>query len=126
MTAFGHKQPILAPTDCGHSTACFRPKQVRATSDSRSEVTIPSILPGRRYETSELECHMETPESSWICPSCGSGATTPYCGACGEERNVAVAPIVGDSTATGTRRSFIGRIRASLSTLASPPGRLTP
>jgi hypothetical protein len=68
---------------------------------------------------------METPESSWICPSCGSEATTPYCGACGEERNVAFAPIVGDSTATGTRRSFVGRIRASLSTLASPPGRLT-
>ncbi len=68
---------------------------------------------------------METPESSWICPSCGSGATTPYCGACGEERNVAVATILGDSTATGARRSFVGRIRASLSTLASPPGRLT-
>jgi hypothetical protein len=68
---------------------------------------------------------METPESSWICPSCGSVATTPYCGACGEERNVAVATILGDSTATGTRRSFVGRIRASLSTLASPPGRLT-
>ena len=68
---------------------------------------------------------MDTPESSWICPSCGSEATTRYCGACGEERNVAIAPIAGDNTATGPRRSFVGRMRASLSTLASPPGRLT-
>jgi Protein of unknown function (DUF3667) len=68
---------------------------------------------------------MELPESSWICPTCESGATTPYCGACGEERNVAVAPILGDSKAAAKRRSFVGRIRASLSTLASPPGRLT-
>lgn len=68
---------------------------------------------------------METPESSWICPSCGSEATTPYCGTCGEERNVAVAPVAGDNTARRPRRSFVGRMRASLSTLASPPGRLT-
>ncbi len=68
---------------------------------------------------------METPESSWICPSCGSAATARFCGACGEERNVAVAPIAGDRTATGPRRSFVGRLRSSLSTLASPPGRLT-
>lgn len=68
---------------------------------------------------------METPQPSWVCPSCGSAATTPYCGACGEQRNVAVASIPGDGTATGTRRSFVSRMRASLRTLASPPGRLT-
>jgi len=32
---------------------------------------------------------------------------------------------VGDDTTTGPRRSFVSRIRASLGTLASPPGRLT-
>ena len=68
---------------------------------------------------------MDTLESSWICPSCGSEATTPYCGACGEERNVAVAPIAGGNTPRGPRRSFVGRMRASLGILASPPGRLT-
>jgi len=68
---------------------------------------------------------MDIPESSWICPSCGSGATSPYCGACGEQRSVAAAPIAGDNAATGPRRSFVARMRASLSALASPPGRLT-
>jgi hypothetical protein len=67
---------------------------------------------------------MDTPEPSWTCPSCGSEATTSYCGACGEE-NVTVAPIGDDNAARGPRRSFAGRMRASLSTLASPPGRLT-
>src|SRR5260221_8683055 len=84
MTAFGHKQPILAPTDCGHSTACFRPKQVRATSDSRSEVTIPSILPGRRYETSELECH------TWKHRNPRGSAR-----AVGQERRLPIAVLVG-------------------------------
>ena len=68
---------------------------------------------------------MDTPESSWICPSCGSTATTRYCGSCGEERILARAPNAGGQTATGPRRSFVGRMRASLRTLASPPGRLT-
>jgi hypothetical protein len=68
---------------------------------------------------------MEISEFSWICPSCGSGATTAYCGACGEERNVLVAPILGGNTATMPKRSLVGRMRASLSTLATPPGRLT-
>src|SRR5579864_5346694 len=67
---------------------------------------------------------MNTPELSWTCPSCGSEATTSYCGACGEE-NVTVAPIGGDNAARGLRRSFVGRMRASLRSLASPPGRLT-
>ncbi len=61
-------------------------------------------------------------QRSWVCPSCGSTATTLYCGACGEQRMgaVAAAPETADP-----RRSFAGRLWASLRTLASPPGNLT-
>ena len=38
---------------------------------------------------------------------------------------VALAPIAGGKIATGPRRSFVSRMRASLRTLASPPGQLT-
>ena len=68
---------------------------------------------------------MGTPESSWICPSCESTATTRYCGACGEERILAILPLAGGRTSTGRRRSFVGRMLASLRTLVSPPGQLT-
>ncbi len=68
---------------------------------------------------------MGAPESSWICPSCGSTATTRYCGSCGEERILAIAPIAGGKTSTGKTRSFVGRMLASLRTLVSPPGQLT-
>jgi len=68
---------------------------------------------------------MGTPESSWICPSCGSAATTRYCGSCGEEKILATLPSAGGKTSTGQRRSFVGRMLASLRALASPPGQLT-
>ena len=68
---------------------------------------------------------MGTLESSWICPSCGSTATTRYCANCGEGRIFGSAQIVGHDTATEPRRSFLGRLRATLRTLASPPGQLT-
>lgn len=55
-------------------------------------------------------------QAQWTCPSCGSTATTRYCGNCGERR-------VSDATEPG--RSFVGRMAASLRALASPPGRLT-
>jgi len=38
---------------------------------------------------------------------------------------VALASIAGGKTDTGPRHSFVGRIRASLRALASPPGQLT-
>jgi hypothetical protein len=62
---------------------------------------------------------------TWICPSCGSAAATRYCGSCGEESLVAVVPSTGDKAANQPARSFVGRLRASLRALASPPGRLT-
>lgn len=68
---------------------------------------------------------MGTPESSWICPSCGSTATTRYCSSCGEERILATLPLTGSNPSTGPSRSFVGRMLASLRTLASPPGHLT-
>jgi hypothetical protein len=68
---------------------------------------------------------MGAPESSWICPSCGSTATTRYCGSCGEERILTIFPLAGGKTSTVRRRSFVGRMLASLRTLVSPPGQLT-
>jgi len=70
--------------------------------------------------------HQQTDASvSWICPSCGSTAATLYCGNCGERRPVGTAPIEGSEAAPGPRASFMGRLRASLGALASPPGQLT-
>ena len=68
---------------------------------------------------------MTTAEPSWICPSCGSTATTRYCGNCGERSTAAVSAISGDEPAPDPRRSFLARLSASLRALASPPGRLT-
>jgi hypothetical protein len=62
--------------------------------------------------------------SSWICPSCGSAATTRYCGNCGERR-LDDLPVVTDAAATRAQPSFLGRLRASLTGLISPPGRIT-
>jgi Protein of unknown function (DUF3667) len=63
--------------------------------------------------------------ASWICPTCGSTATTLYCGNCGERRLAGAAPIEGGGAAMRARASFIRRLRASLGALASPPGQLT-
>lgn len=68
---------------------------------------------------------MTAAESSWICPSCGSTATTRYCGNCGELSTAAVFAISGDEAPPDPRRSFLARLSASLRALASPPGRLT-
>src|ERR1700681_4015803 len=68
---------------------------------------------------------MDAPESSWVCPSCGSTATTRYCGSCGEGGMVALASIADGKTDAGPRHSFVGRMGASLRALASPPGQLT-
>jgi hypothetical protein len=65
------------------------------------------------------------PESSWICPSCGSTATKRYCGNCGERNITRLVPIAGNETATEPSRSYLGRLCASLRALASPPGQLT-
>jgi len=62
---------------------------------------------------------------SWTCPSCGSTAASLYCGTCGERRLPGAAPIEGGEAAPEPRASFIGRLRASLGALASPPGQLT-
>jgi hypothetical protein len=48
-----------------------------------------------------------------------------YCANCGEGRIVGPAQIVGHDTVTEPRRSFLGRLHASLRTLASPPGQLS-
>jgi hypothetical protein len=61
---------------------------------------------------------------AWTCPSCGSTATTPYCGRCGERRLDVDASRRGKTAVAGTR-SFLGRTLASLRALLSPPGRLT-
>ena len=62
--------------------------------------------------------------SSWICPNCGSAATTRYCGNCGERRldDPQGAP---DKPITGLQPSFLDRLRASLVGLVSPPGQIT-
>jgi hypothetical protein len=65
------------------------------------------------------------PESSWTCPSCGSTATAHYCGNCGERNLARLVPIARNKTATEPSRSYLGRLRASLRALASPPGQLT-
>jgi hypothetical protein len=59
------------------------------------------------------------PRSTWTCPSCGSTATTRYCGNCGERR------LADDAAADVPKRWFVGRLLANLRALASPPGRLT-
>jgi hypothetical protein len=62
----------------------------------------------------------------WICPSCGSTATTRYCGNCGERRlEVDETPAKLRDLAAYPARSFLGSARASLYALVSPPGRLT-
>ena len=63
--------------------------------------------------------------ASWTCPSCGSAAMTRYCGNCGERSLAGATSIEGGEAAPGPRRSFMGRLRASLGALASPPGQLT-
>jgi Protein of unknown function (DUF3667) len=65
------------------------------------------------------------PESSWICPSCGSTATTRYCGNCGERSIAGVGSFGGDETGADPKRVFLARLRASLRALVSPPGQLT-
>ena len=57
------------------------------------------------------------PESAWTCPSCASTVTTRFCGNCGERRIT--------EAAAEPKRSFVGRLLASLRALASPPGLLT-
>jgi Protein of unknown function (DUF3667) len=60
-------------------------------------------------------------QAAWTCPTCGSVATTRYCGNCGERRpdRDRRAP------AEEPRRAFIARVRTTLVALVSPPGRLT-
>src|SRR5215470_14747788 len=68
---------------------------------------------------------LDHPMEAWICPSCGSTATTPYCGRCGERRlDVREVAARGKTAIEGTR-SFLGRTLASLRALLSPPGRLS-
>jgi hypothetical protein len=62
---------------------------------------------------------------SWVCPSCGSAATTRYCGNCGERSIAGAPPIESGDAAHEPGRSFPGRLIASLRALASPPGQLT-
>src|SRR5215831_11394348 len=62
---------------------------------------------------------------AWTCPSCGSSATTPYCGRCGERRLNAGDASIRSGIALEPARSFPGRTLASLRALLSPPGRLT-
>jgi hypothetical protein len=58
---------------------------------------------------------------TWVCPSCGHDAGDRFCGHCGEER----ASALGDLGQRKGMHSFLTRMRTSLQTLASPPGRLT-
>lgn len=67
----------------------------------------------------------EAPASSWTCPSCGSTAITRYCGNCGEQGIAGAAVVASNHVATDARHSFFRRLRASLRSLASPPGQLT-
>jgi len=70
--------------------------------------------------------HQQTDASgSWSCPSCGSTAATRYCSNCGERRPAGTTPLKGSEAAPGPKASFMGRLRASLGALASPPGQLT-
>ena len=66
----------------------------------------------------------DAPASSWTCPSCGSSATSRYCGHCGERR-IDVLPGAASEGVAGPDRSFLDRVRASLRALVSPPGQLT-
>jgi Protein of unknown function (DUF3667) len=58
---------------------------------------------------------------SWICPSCGAPSVDLYCARCGER----ALTLAGRSVQRQAARSYLGRLSASLRTLASPPGRLT-
>jgi len=60
--------------------------------------------------------------ASWSCPSCGCTATTPFCGACGEQRPDGTGRAV---RADDRRPSFPRRVLESLRALVTPPGRLT-
>src|SRR5664279_2012712 len=72
-----------------------------------------------------LENGRTTALASWTCPSCGTAAMTRYCGNCGERSLAGATSIEGGEAAPGPRRSFMGRLRASLGALATPPGQLT-
>ena len=61
----------------------------------------------------------------WTCPSCGSRAAFRYCGRCGERRIDVLPPRAASASVAGLERSFLGRARASLRALVSPPGRLS-
>ena len=67
--------------------------------------------------------------ASWMCPTCGAPAATPFCGHCGERRLPDVASVTLDppaaALAPGSFRAFGRRLRASLIALADPPGRIT-
>jgi len=64
--------------------------------------------------------------TSWICPSCGLTATARYCGNCGERRlDDDEPPSAVGKLAAQPAQTFLGRARASLYALLSPPGRLT-
>jgi Protein of unknown function (DUF3667) len=67
----------------------------------------------------------DTPQLSWTCPSCGATPTTRYCGDCGEQCVPGFAQVTDGDITSGPKRSFVGRLRASLGALASPPGQLT-
>jgi hypothetical protein len=84
-----------------------------------------SLTQSRAQMESLHEQHVTLPQSSWICPSCGSTAATLYCGNCGERRIADPSAIAGDPSAIEPQRSFRSRLRASLRALASPPGKLT-
>ena len=62
---------------------------------------------------------------TWTCPSCGSTATTRYCGRCGERRLDIPDASIRSRIGVERTRSFLGRTLASLRALLSPPGRLT-
>jgi hypothetical protein len=73
----------------------------------------------------EEPAYVNSLQSSWTCPSCGSTATTRYCATCGERRDAGVAAVAVDPTPNEPARSYPARLHASLKALASPPGQLT-
>src|SRR5262245_46008327 len=81
-----------------------------------------------RTETIKIVMNSRTdapsPESTWVCPSCGSTATARYCGNCGERALDAAVEIDG-AAAREPSRSLPRRLQSSLRAPASPPGRLT-
>jgi Protein of unknown function (DUF3667) len=64
-------------------------------------------------------------EPAWVCPSCGSASTTPYCGNCGERSLTGGRAAHFAEPSREPARAFPARLMASLRALASPPGRLT-